>query len=122
MPKLVLEIELDYPDNIHGDDPESFLWFRDEILLGAGEEGQELVLVSNEIGDEIGTVKVRSIVLNPQVDPLLAQVADMDRLLIRCRRELQSVLADINAEQVPFDGDDFHELLRDLDTALTPTK
>ncbi len=40
------------------------------------------------------------------------------RLLIRCRSELQSVLADINAEQVPYDGDDFHELLRDLNEAI----
>lgn len=62
MPKLVLEIELDYPDTIHGDDPESFLWFRDEIILG---DSGGLVLHSNEIGDEVGTVKVRSIVLNP---------------------------------------------------------
>jgi len=45
---------------------------------------------------------------------------EQDRLLIRCRRELRSVLADINAEQIPHDGDDFHELLRDLDEALTP--
>lgn len=66
MPKLILEIELDYPETIHGDDPEAFLWFRDSILLGAGDEGSELVLHSNEIGDEIGTVKVRSIVLNPE--------------------------------------------------------
>lgn len=51
---------------------------------------------------------------------LKARVAEQDRLLIRCRRELQSVLADINAEQVPHDGDDFHELLRDLNEALTP--
>ena len=43
-----------------------------------------------------------------------------DNLLIRCRRELQSVLADINADQIPHDGDDFHELLRDLDAALKP--
>lgn len=63
MPKIVLEIELDYPESIHGDDPEAFMWFRDEILLGGS--GEDLILHSNEIGDEIGTVKVRSIVLNP---------------------------------------------------------
>ena len=65
MPKIVLEIELDYPESIHGEDPEAYLWFRDEILLGAGADGSELILHSNEIGEEIGTVKVRSIVLNP---------------------------------------------------------
>lgn len=55
-------------------------------------------------------------------DWLVARAAELDRLLIRCRRELHSVLAAINAEQVPHDGDDFHELLRDLDSTLEPTK
>lgn len=66
MPKLILEIELDYPETMHGDDPEAFLWFRDSILLGADDEGSELFLHSNELGEEIGTVKVRSILPNPE--------------------------------------------------------
>ncbi len=49
----------------------------------------------------------------------LAELAELDRMLIRARRELLSILADINAEQIPHDGDDFHELLRDLDRAIT---
>ena len=43
-------------------------------------------------------------------------------LLVRCRSELRSILADINAEQIPHDGDDFHKLLRDLDDVIDPTK
>jgi len=62
-----------------------------------------------------------------EVDNLKAQVAalEVDRrihlnLLGRCNRELRSVLASINAEQYHHDGDDFHELLRDLDQSLKP--
>jgi hypothetical protein len=45
---------------------------------------------------------------------------DQRRLLGRCRSELQSIMVDINDDRVPFDGDDFHELLRDIDDALEP--
>ena len=48
--------------------------------------------------------------------------SEKDRLLMRCRSELRSILADINADRIPHDGDDFHEMLRDLDAALDPTK
>jgi len=59
MPKLYLEIELSYPDHVHGTDPESEEWFKNEILMGNTlEDGKELVLHSNEIGDEIGLVRV----------------------------------------------------------------
>jgi hypothetical protein len=52
---LRLEIELTYDGDImHGDDVEAIEWFRYHILMGA--EGK-LLLHSNEIGDEIGTVR-----------------------------------------------------------------
>lgn len=54
-----------------------------------------------------------------ELDALESERDRYHRLLIRARKELRSVLADINAEQIPHDGDDFHELLRDLDAALS---
>ena len=57
MAKLRLEIEVDYnAESMHGDDIESMVWFR-EVLLG-----DELLLHSNEIGDTVGTVKVRKVI------------------------------------------------------------
>jgi len=51
--KIKLVIELEYDAHImHGEDPDGVKWF-DSILYGGG-----LVLHSNEIGDEIGTVRV----------------------------------------------------------------
>ena len=56
MKKIKLLIELEYDDDvIHGDDPESIEWFKDEVL------GGELVAWSNEIGDELGFIKVLEI-------------------------------------------------------------
>lgn len=58
--KLRLEIELEYDATImHADDNDSEAkrWFFEDILLNPSEEG-ELILHSNSIGDEIGTVKV----------------------------------------------------------------
>jgi hypothetical protein len=63
MAKLLLEIELEYDaDLIHGDDPQGREWFFSSVL-GVGDalaEGNELVLHSNEMGDEVGTVTVKS--------------------------------------------------------------
>ena len=51
--KIKLEIELDYDEKImHGDDEDAIRWFYEEVL------GGPLVLHSNEIGDEVGTIKV----------------------------------------------------------------
>ena len=58
MTKLILEVELDYDgEATHGKDPDAIAWFWNDILLYPGEDG-ELVLHSNELGDEVGTIKV----------------------------------------------------------------
>lgn len=58
MKKLMLEVELEYDDQtMHGDDHDSVAWFWNDVLLYPGKDGQ-LILHSNEIGDEIGTIKV----------------------------------------------------------------
>lgn len=63
MAKLLLEIELEYPaDDIHGDDAAARAWFFDKILGGYG----DLWLHSNEIGDTIGSVEVKSCRQRPQ--------------------------------------------------------
>lgn len=56
MKTIRLEIELTYnAETMHGDDAESLAWFQ-QLLRGEDEE--RLILHSNEIGDEIGDVKV----------------------------------------------------------------
>jgi hypothetical protein len=53
MKTIKLEIEFTYdPDSMHGNDADSIRWFYRDVL------GGELILHSNEIGDEVGTVKV----------------------------------------------------------------
>lgn len=53
MTKLILTIELDYDaELLHGDDSDAIEWFNESVL------GGELILHSNEIGDEIGPVKI----------------------------------------------------------------
>ena len=50
-----LVIELEYDDEImHGDEPDATKWFWLDVM------GGDLVLHSNEIGDEVGRVKVIS--------------------------------------------------------------
>lgn len=57
--KVRMLIELDYDaDMMHGDDTRSIAWFRNEII--SGERGQ-LLLHSNEIGDEVGSVRVLAV-------------------------------------------------------------
>lgn len=52
--KIKLEIELTYDqESMHGDNKEAIKWFFEEIL-----QQDLLILHSNEIGDEIGTVKI----------------------------------------------------------------
>lgn len=60
MTRLRLEIELEYDaDLMHGDSAEDRAWFERHILM---ESDDLLILHSNEIGDEIGTVKVTRII------------------------------------------------------------
>ena len=48
-----LLIELEYDDDImHGDEPDATKWFWLDVMNG------ELYLHSNELGDEVGRVKV----------------------------------------------------------------
>ena len=54
--KINLLVELDYDGaTMHGTDLEAIQWFREVILNGT--KG-ELILHSNEIGDEVGTINV----------------------------------------------------------------
>ena len=57
MKKIKFEAVLTYDNKImHGNDKESRDWFFNEILK------DKLILHSNEIGDEIGTVKITRII------------------------------------------------------------
>ena len=61
MKTIKLEIELTYDDNImHEDDPDAIKWFYKDILEKelTNEDCPNLILHSNEIGDEVGVVKV----------------------------------------------------------------
>lgn len=56
MKKIRMEIELEYDDDtMHGDCEESRQWFLGTIL---SDRTGDLLLHSNEIGDEVGTVTV----------------------------------------------------------------
>jgi len=62
MTTLTLKITLEYDEDLmHGDDESSREWFRSSIL-----QADHLVLHSNEIGDEVGTIKAVSILPNDQ--------------------------------------------------------
>ena len=61
MKTIKLEIELTYDDIImHGDDPDAIKWFYKDTLEKelTNEDYPNLILHSNEIGDEVGVVKV----------------------------------------------------------------
>lgn len=60
MKKVKMLVELEYDaDGMHGGeyDKQAKRWFMDHVLLNNTEAGR-LVLHSNEIGDEVGTVHV----------------------------------------------------------------
>jgi len=57
MKTLRMEIELEYDDNMEGDGTEEIEWFRNCILMGNIDD-ERLILHSNAIGDEVGTVRV----------------------------------------------------------------
>ena len=60
METIKLEIELKYNAKImHENNRESIDWFYKDILMSRGKNG--LTLHSNEIGDEIGAIKVLKI-------------------------------------------------------------
>jgi len=61
MKTLKLEIELKYDAKImHGNDKESIDWFYKDILMSRRKN--DLILHSNQIGDELGSVKVVKII------------------------------------------------------------
>lgn len=63
MKKLKLTAVLEYDDeSMHGsNDPEAIEWFRKAILMGETDDAEPLLLLSSEIGDTIGEVRVLSI-------------------------------------------------------------
>ena len=57
MKTIKIEAIFTYDDNImHGEDIEGLLWFYNDILLK-----EKLILHSNEIGDEIGMIKITKV-------------------------------------------------------------
>lgn len=61
MKTLKMTVELTYdPELMHGNDPVAIEWFENDILRQKGNDGL-LLLHSNEIGDEIGEIKVLDI-------------------------------------------------------------
>lgn len=57
MKKIKMIVELNYDAKLmHGDDKESIDWFYKDIL--GSKRKNDLILHSNKIGDEIGTIKV----------------------------------------------------------------
>jgi hypothetical protein len=53
MRKIKMVVELEYDEKLMGETQEEKDWFNNDILLK-----DTLILHSNEIGDEIGTLKV----------------------------------------------------------------
>lgn len=49
--RLVVDLEYD-ADSMHSDDLDSIEWFEQQVL------GGELILHSNELGDEVGTIRI----------------------------------------------------------------
>ncbi len=65
--KLKLEIEVEYDKAaLHGNDEDSIAWFYDRVLLNPAPD-ERLILHSNCIGDEIGTVKVTRIISETRI-------------------------------------------------------
>ena len=61
MAKLLLVVELEYDESImHEDDDEGRAWFRDSVLrVGQPFDPDDgLILHTNYIGDDLGTVRV----------------------------------------------------------------
>lgn len=59
MRKLLLEVELEYDDDImHSPERNGLTWFHDEVLLGSA---SDLSLHSGYVGDFVGSVRVIAI-------------------------------------------------------------
>lgn len=56
MKTIKIIAELEYDDELFPDTPEEKKWFYEDILLK-----EDLVLHSNEIGDEVGILKIKQI-------------------------------------------------------------
>jgi len=68
MRKIKMKIELTYNDEtMHGDDDEAWFDFVNNVLCGKG----DLILHSNYIGDELGTVRVLSFIASDELYPHL---------------------------------------------------
>ena len=66
-------VELEYDDEImHGTDAEAVDWFYKDIL--GSKQKNDLILHSNEIGDEIGTIKVLDIPSSEAGEGLIKKV------------------------------------------------
>lgn len=51
--KIQMTIEIELDDEFYGNTEDEILWLENEILVGDG----NLILHSNEIGDEVGVIK-----------------------------------------------------------------
>jgi len=51
--KIQMTIEVELDDSVYSREADELLWLENEILVGDG----NLILHSNEIGDEVGVVK-----------------------------------------------------------------
>lgn len=51
--KIQMTIEVELDDSVYSSEADELLWLENEILVGDG----NLILHSNEIGDEVGVVK-----------------------------------------------------------------
>jgi hypothetical protein len=58
MRTIRLTVDLTYDEQImHSDDPEDYAYFVDNVLRNTT-KGEQLILHSNYIGDEVGEIKV----------------------------------------------------------------
>ena len=63
MKKLTLLVELNYDDDIiHGCDEDGVEWFYNSVLFGKAKDSESLILHSNEMGDEVGEIKIVGII------------------------------------------------------------
>lgn len=87
MKTLKMAVELTYDAYLmYGDDPQSIDWFENDILRQKGNDSP-LLLYSNEIGDEIGEIKVLEIFHQPQrqaAEVVMATLKDIEYPLRLC--------------------------------------
>ena len=89
MTKLKMTVELTYnADLMHGDDTESINWFHNLL------KNDELILHSNEIGDEIGTVRVLKISGSSSEEHTLANSSKSKEEILGVKLEVNPNLED----------------------------